>query len=319
MRGGLIGRTARKLSHILTAPVQVAIRKVKRMVSPESFSSKVLSDVRKGISQKKGKKERTIQDYFSIGRYYVLKRMVYVVMSAVLIFPVLYIKLLHPVLVSWFFTKTIVINSPEMIGYSGKVELLSEYDGTLIFKGEMDDGRINGKGQLYTYEGALLYDGNFEMEAYSGEGELYYKNSEQLCYKGTFLLNQYDGQGCLYAQEGSLVYQGGFKNGLYEGNGTLYFADGTEEYVGTFASGVPEGKGTLYDEGGNVIAKGLFENGVPVLQEVVLYDEKGNILYEGTINAEGTYEGEGTLYEEGEPIYEGRSRHRVWHRKQRDL
>lgn len=89
MRGGLIGRTARKLSHILTAPVQVAIRKVKRMVSPESFSSKVLSDVRKGISQKKGKKERTIQDYFSIGRYYVLKRMVYVVMSAVLIFPVL--------------------------------------------------------------------------------------------------------------------------------------------------------------------------------------------------------------------------------------
>ena len=75
--------------------------------------------------------------------------------------------------------------------------------------------------------------------------------------------------------------------------------------MGTFASGVPEGKGTLYDEGGNVIAKGLFENGVPVLQEVVLYDEKGNILYEGTINAEGTYEGEGTLYEEGEPIYEG--------------
>ena len=134
MRGGLIGRTARKLSHILTAPVQVAIRKVKRMVSPESFSSKVLSDVRKGISQKKGKKERTIQDYFSIGRYYVLKRMVYVVMSAVLIFPVLYIKLLHPVLVSWFFTKTIVINSPEMIGYSGKLELLSEYDVTMIFK-----------------------------------------------------------------------------------------------------------------------------------------------------------------------------------------
>lgn len=62
-----------------------------------------------------------------------------------------------------------MINSPEMIGYSGNVELLSAYDGTLLFKGKMDDGRINGKGRLYTYEGALLYEGNFEMESYSGE------------------------------------------------------------------------------------------------------------------------------------------------------
>ena len=279
MRGGLIGRTARKLSHILMSPVQVVFRKVKRMVSPESFSSKVLSDVRKGISQRKKKKERTIQDYFSFGRYYVLKSMVYIVMLAVLILPVLYIKLLHPVLVSHFFTKTMVINSSEMIGYSGKVELLSENDGTLIFKGKMDDGRISGKGQLYTYEGALLYEGNFEMEAYSGEGELYYENSEQLCYKGTFLLNLYDGQGCLYDKEGNLVYQGAFKNGLYEGNGTSYFANGQEKYVGTFASGVPEGTGTLYDEAGNVIATGLFVNGVPTSQETVLYDEAGNILY----------------------------------------
>lgn len=103
MQGGLIGRTAKKLSHILTAPFQVTFRKVKRMFSPESFSSKVLSDVRRGISQKKKKKERTIQDYFSFGRYYVLKRMVYGVMLAVLILPVLYVKLLNPVLVSLFF------------------------------------------------------------------------------------------------------------------------------------------------------------------------------------------------------------------------
>ena len=197
MRGGLIGRTARRLSHILTAPVQVVYRKVKRMVSPESFSSKVLSDVRKGINQKKKKKERTIQDYFSIGRYYVLKRFVYFVMLAAVVLPVLYLKLLHPILISHFFTKTMVINSPEMIGYSGNVELLEKDGGTMIFKGKMEKGRINGKGQLYTYEGALLYEGNFEMEAYSGEGELYYENSDTLCYKGTFLLNQYDGQGKL--------------------------------------------------------------------------------------------------------------------------
>lgn len=162
--------------------------------------------------------------------------MVYAVMLAVLILPVLYFKLLHPILVSHFFTKKMVVNSPEMIGYSGNVELLSA-DGTLIYKGKLDEGRINGKGQLYTYEGALLYEGNFEMEAYSGEGELYYENSDQLCYKGTFLLNQYDGQGYLYGQEGNLIYKGAFKNGLYEGNGTLYFADGQEQYVGMFASG----------------------------------------------------------------------------------
>ena len=121
MRGGLIGSTARRLSHILTAPFQVIFRKAKRMVSPESFASKVLSDVRKGISQKKNKKERVIQDYFSIGHYYVLKRLVYVLLLAAVILPILYVKLLHPILVSHFFTKEIVINSSEMVGYSGKV------------------------------------------------------------------------------------------------------------------------------------------------------------------------------------------------------
>ena len=255
MRGGLIGRTARRLSHILTAPFQVIFRKAKRMVSPESFASKVLSDVRKGISQKKNKKERVIQDYFSIGHYYVLKRLVYVLLLAAVILPILYVKLLHPILVSHFFTKEIVINSSEMVGYSGKVELVSEKDGTLIFKGRMEEGRIHGNGQLYTYEGMLLYEGNFEMEMYSGEGELYYPNTKNLCYKGTFLLNQYDGQGVLYDEEGRLIYKGDFKNGLYEGSGTLYFKNGREEYVGTFVKGEKEGKCSLYDEEGNVIAK----------------------------------------------------------------
>ncbi len=109
MQGGLIGRTARRLSHILMAPIQVVIRKAKRTLSPDSFASKVLTDVRKGVNQKKGKKERVIGDYFSVGRFYVLKRMVYVILALAVIIPVLYIKLLHPVLVSHFFTKTMAL------------------------------------------------------------------------------------------------------------------------------------------------------------------------------------------------------------------
>ena len=42
----------------------------------------------------------------------------------------------------------------------------------MLFKGAMEEGHINGKGKLYTYEGFLLYEGNIEMEDYSGEGEL---------------------------------------------------------------------------------------------------------------------------------------------------
>lgn len=85
----------------------------------------------------------------------------------------------------------------------------------------------------------------------------------------------------------------------------MYFANGQEKYVGTFASGESEGKGTLYNEEGTVIAQGIFENGVPILQEVVLKDEEGNLLYEGTVNSENKYEGTGLLYKEGELIYEG--------------
>ena len=172
MKTGLIEYTAKRLKRVLIAPIQTLFRKIKRMLSPESFASQVVGDVRKGIGSKAGKKERSLKDYFSFGHYYVLKKLVYLFLVALVVIPILYVKLLHPIIISQFFTKTMTVDSEEMIGYSGKVRLLAEEDGTLLFEGRMEDGRINGKGQLYNYAGALLYDGNFEMEAYSGEGEL---------------------------------------------------------------------------------------------------------------------------------------------------
>ena len=263
MRGGLIGRTARRLSHILTAPVQVVYRKVKRMVSPESFSSKVLSDVRKGINQKKKKKERTIQDYFSIGRYYVLKRFVYFVMLAAVVLPVLYLKLLHPILISHFFTKTMVINSPEMIGYSGNVELLEKDGGTMIFKGKMEKGRINGKGQLYTYDPHIFFLSVCKIQRTVSFIQtvfkfpfvnqipffiiqlplaviLVQKKSSFVAERIRILIIQLplpEGTGTEFDGESNTVYEGDFVNGKKEGDGKVYAASETAAETGTEASG----------------------------------------------------------------------------------
>lgn len=211
MQSGLIARTANKLKRALLMPFQTVYRKVRRILSPESFASQVVRDVRKGIGKKEEIPERSLKDYFSFGQYYVLKKVVYLLLLVCLILPVLYVKLVHPVVVSRFFTKTLVLNSAEMVGYTGKVRLVYEEGGPLLFEGRMDKGRINGKGQLYDYSGVLLYDGNFEMEAYSGEGELYYTDTEKLCYKGGFSLNQYHGQGLLYDVDGNLLYKGEFQ------------------------------------------------------------------------------------------------------------
>ena len=103
MQGGLIRRTAKRLERVFLMPFQVLHRKIRKILNPDSFASQVVQDVRKGIGKKGKQKERTLKDYFSFGRYYVLKKVAYLALLLLLALPILYMKLLHPLVVSRFF------------------------------------------------------------------------------------------------------------------------------------------------------------------------------------------------------------------------
>ena len=320
--------SSQRLARILTVPVTNGYRKLRRVLNPNGFTTRVMSDVRKGGKDLLTGKPQSLADYLSVGNYYVAKKLVFILAVLAFVLPVLYLKFLHPVIRANFLTVPMVVNSAEMTGYTGKVELLSAESGTVLYRGPLSEGRITGEGKLYDYEGHLVYQGGFLMEQYEGTGQSFWPNGN-LQYVGGFSANRYEGRGVLYAEDGTLLYEGDFVNGLYEGEGTLY-QNGAVLYQGAFKAGRMEGQGRLYagdlvvyegsfsgdafegagreydPVGGRLIYDGEYAAGKYQGQGKLFDADTGELIYEGGFY-NGVYEGEGALYDPatGLPLYQG--------------
>ncbi len=292
---------AQRLIRIVTIPLSNTYRKFRRFLNPNGFSTKVLGDIRKSFRKSISAKPSSLKDYFALPRYYIAKWVVFIAVLAVILLPVLYLKYVHPVVLAKFFTKTMVINTAEMSGYTGKVILLSPGTGKAIYQGPLSEGRVTGQGILYDAEGTLVYQGGFLLEMYDGEGQTFYPNG-QTQYKGSFIKNNYEGTGFLYREDGSLQYEGEFLKGLYEGIGKEYYDHDVLHYEGDFSKNKYQGAGVLYEQSGQVIYNGEFKNGKYEGQGV-LY-ENGAILYQGYLAA-GMLNGQGKIFSGEMVLYEG--------------
>ncbi|MCH5339593.1 MAG: hypothetical protein J1E03_12480, partial [Acetatifactor sp.] len=116
--------------------------------------------------------------------------------------------IVFPWVQSRFLTKTMVIHSQDMEGYTGKVRLVGDLEtDNVIFVGTLTEGKINGLGTLYDWEGNLIYQGEFLADQYSGMGVSFYQNGN-VQYSGEFAGGQYEGTGKLYQEDGILLYEG---------------------------------------------------------------------------------------------------------------
>ncbi|MFI3312568.1 MAG: hypothetical protein R3Y62_01645 [Eubacteriales bacterium] len=309
--------SGQRLSRMLVLPITQGYRKLIRIVNPNGFSAKVMTDVKKGSKELLTTKEPSLQNYFDIGNHYISKKLVLILALLTLVLPILYLQYLHPVVQTYWLTTNLVINTGEMMGHTGKVRLRAYEDGSVLYLGNMAFGRITGDGTLYDYDGNLVYTGAFENEKYSGTGLLYHDNGI-LQYSGTFQSNLYSGDGLLYFTNGTLEYQGTFSKGLYDGAGIQYDQQGQTVYDGAFSKGLYEGAGLLYQNGallyrgdfvaGNMEGQGVVYSGDQITYEGSfavggydgagkLYDVvTGNLLYDGTFDS-GTYSGEGRLFD----------------------
>lgn len=295
--------SSQRLTRILTVPVTNGYRKLRRLLNPNGFTTRVMADVRKGGKELISGKPQSLKDYFSIGNYYIAKKLVFLAAALAMVLPILYLKFLYPVIKTHFLTTPMVVNSTEMMGYNGKVKLLSGPHGTVLYQGPLVDGRITGEGKLCDYDGNLTYQGSFLLEQYEGSGQTYWPSGKAR-YVGAFSGSQYEGRGTLYTEDGSLLYEGDFASGLYDGEGTLY-QDGAVLYRGGFKAGEMEGAGTLYS-GSRVVYEGGFAAGAFSGAGREYDPVAGRLIYDGTYAA-GQYEGEGKQFDAdtGALAYEG--------------
>lgn len=278
-------------------PVYEALCEEGKDNPPQTFLKRLLEGCRKIAD-----KPDSLKGYLRLGKRYVAKKLALVAILLSVFLSLCLLWILYPWVQSRFLPKTMVIHSQEMEGYTGKVRLVGDLEtDNVIFAGTLTEGRINGQGTLYDWEGNLRYQGEFVADQYDGTGKLY-DETGMLIYEGSFSQGVYQGSGLLY-QSGELLYQGGFSGGFYEGSGTVYYPNGNIRYRGSFSQGVYEGVGALFYENGVTLYEGEFFQGKKS-GSGKLYEKNGELLYDGVFSQD-RYEGEGTLYDNGQAVCQG--------------
>ena len=123
------------------------------------------------------------------------------------------------------------------------------------FEGEYLNGKRNGKGKEYNFQGNVIFEGEFYLN-HRKKGKEYIKG--RLEFEGEFLWDKkWKGKG--FDEKGNVIYE------LIDGKGTI------KEYVGEYLvyegeclDGKRNGKGKEYDHDGNLIFEGEYSMGKKV-------------------------------------------------------
>ena len=160
--------------------------------------------------------------------------------------------------------------------YEGKGKLYYR-NGIIEYEGNFFNGLRSGLGKEYFVSGGLKYEGRFVKGLHQGSGKLYNENGH-IKYEGSFIGDMYDRSGKLYNENGHIMYEGGFKNGLYEGAGEEYYDNGQIKYEGDFKNNEYSGSGKKYDKEGNLDYEGEWIASIPNGYGKCYYDSR---VYEG--------------------------------------
>ncbi|MBP5608540.1 MAG: hypothetical protein J6X66_09790 [Lachnospiraceae bacterium] len=245
------------------------ITKFKLYTKPSFIFARISEILKTFFTQTLNIKPRHKDDYYTIGRWMVSKKLAFAV---VIIVGVLSVAFIYS---SW-----------SGLFPGSKNDGIKTYDyNDVLLKFTKGTVRIRGK------SGYLAYEGDVSSGACNGQGTLM-NPAGFVVYQGSFSNNMYEGTGNQYYQDGTLWYQGLFHENLHSGTGRLFRTNGSLEYEGEFALDMKEGQGTLYDFGHNPIFTGQF-----TLDDIKYSDLIGKKAGE-IVSA---YSGKRTLYQaEGE-------------------
>lgn len=226
------------------------------------WNTVLIARVRKFFSNLLNVRPKNKNDYYSMFRWLVSKRLAYAIVIGLGVLAGVYVFSMTPAAVEEpSAMRTYRYNSLPLKFYEGRAQILAK-DGHLAYRGMVRDGAAEGTGSLFLTDGALLYEGEFAGSRYNGSGKLYYP-------------------------EGGLRYEGAFADNLYHGQGSAYRPNGVLEYQGGFSQGLRSGAGTLYDEAGSPLYQGSFQ------QDCLLYSE---LLGRTTTEVSGMYTGPVSIY-----------------------
>ena len=260
---------------------------IQRMFNVNVITGKLIAPLTKKVKSLITLKPQSRDDYYSIGRHWVYKKLFLTVILLVCAGVFIYFTMFAPKLVTAPVTQTAVktdvtynYDDMKLKDFTGVANIRAA-DGTTVYVGDIKAGACTGNGALKDRKGRIVYEGGFDQNKYSGKGVSYYISGSKK-YEGSFAENLYSGQGSLYADGGKLIYTGEFKEGKYSGKGMAYDESGKLLYEGEFADGMYHGTGTSYYADGTTAYTGEFFQGKPQ-GTGTLYNAQGKPLYTGAM------------------------------------
>lgn len=138
---------------------------------------------------------------------------------------------------------------------------LHDTNGTLIYEGNILNGKFDGYGTLYDNNGHKAYQGGFTEGAYNGYGTQYASDGHMI-YQGETSFGTINNYGTQYSNDGSIVYQGTTKYGVKDGYGYEVLSNGYK-YNGYYTNDIRSGWGNMTDASGNTLYAGIWKDDKP--------------------------------------------------------
>ena len=121
---------------------------------------------------------------------------------------------------------------------NGKIKEYYLYSDNLAYEGEYSNGKRNGKGKEYNWNGKLMFDGEYKNGKRNGKGKEYNSYNGNLMFEGEYVNGLKNGKGKGFnSYNGDLIFEGEYLNGKKHGKGTEYFYNGKIQFEGEYFNG----------------------------------------------------------------------------------
>lgn len=285
-----LGRAFTRLRTAVMNPFRRVVRRVQQLYNVNIITAKLAGPINAKVRKILGGEAKSSEDYVTIGRFWVSKALIHILILAACAFVFIYFNWIAPPMEDAIQSESRITS----VYFDYDDMALGEFDGraniraandSVVYTGDIVKGVCTGSGTLWNQDGVLIYRGDFVNNCFEGTGTRYYPNGKIL-YQGDFSDNQYSGKGALYYSDGTLWYEGEFENGNFHGNGAEYNEKGLMIYEGEYFSGMHHGVGTVYYASGIKKYEGDFYMGRA--QGIgTKYSSAGRPVYTGAFARDG--------------------------------
>ena len=178
-------------------------------------------------------------------------------------------------------------------------DLYQTYEGFCV------DGKKEGYGIQYNWDGKIKRQGSFSDNKQHGSGQKTYHDNGELEFSGNMVKGAKHGPGEEFHPNGKIKFSGFYDKGLRDGFCKVYHLNGKLSFEGEYVEGYKEGPGKEYHRNGKQKYDGEFKNELKHGSNTKSYFLNGKLEYEGDMS-EGMrdgygreFNGNGKLKEEG--------------------